>query len=84
MGIVLRGLHQKQDTFAAVKVLQFSGDREGGGTLHRGNRLGAWWSRTKTGGNDVVKVGPGLKNSVYLLQNPTIDDVETNLDNEAM
>jgi RHS repeat-associated protein len=36
------------------------------------------------GGKDVVHEGSGLKNSVDLLESPTADNVETDLDNEAL
>ena len=36
------------------------------------------------GGKDVVHEGAGLKNSVYLLESPTADSIETDLDNEAL
>jgi large repetitive protein len=36
------------------------------------------------GGKDTVKEGAGLKNPVYLLESPTADNVETDLDNEAL
>ena len=36
------------------------------------------------GGNDVVQVGAGLSNQSYLLESPTADNVEADLDNEAL
>jgi PKD repeat protein len=36
------------------------------------------------GGKDTVKEGSGLKNSLYLPESPTADNVETDLDNETM
>jgi VCBS repeat-containing protein len=36
------------------------------------------------GGKDVVDEGSGVKNSVYLLESPTAENVETDLDNEAL
>jgi len=36
------------------------------------------------GGKDVVKKGSGLKNPVYLLGSTTADNIETDLDNEAL
>jgi hypothetical protein len=36
------------------------------------------------GGKDVVHDGSGLKNTVYLLESTTADNIETDLDNEAL
>lgn len=36
------------------------------------------------GGHDVVQVGAGLSNPSYLLESPTADEVEADLDNEAL